>query len=130
VKYIGIVGSRRRDTPADLRKTKRAFQRIYEPGDRIVSGGCKQGGDRFAEIIAAELGVKPIIYYPDKSQLDPRLLALNPRVAYAKINYARNALVAARADELIACVASDRKGGTEDTIKRFEKRTGKAAILC
>ena len=47
----------------------------------------------------------------------------NPRWAYAEINYARNTLIARDADELIAVVAEDRKGGTEDTIKKFLKKT-------
>ncbi len=50
----------------------------------------------------------------------------NPRAAYAVINYARNKLIARDADVLIACVAEDRKGGTEDTIKHFCKKLGKS----
>lgn len=51
-KVIGIIGSRRRDGLADLAKVERAFKSIYQVGDTIVSGGCPQGGDRFAEILA------------------------------------------------------------------------------
>lgn len=88
----------------------------------IVSGGCKQGGDRFAEILSVKFDCPKIIHYPDKSKLDTELLKVNSRAAYTKINYARNALVARDAkDYLIACVAPDRKGGTEDTIKRWKK---------
>ena len=47
----------------------------------------------------------------------------NPRWAYAEINYARNTLIARDADDLIAVVAEDRKGGTEDTIKKFLKKS-------
>lgn len=131
MKYIGVIGSRRRDSEEDLRCTERAVLTIYEPGDVIVSGGCKQGGDRFSEFISRQLlGIEPIIFLPDKSKLDPVLMSKNPHAAYAVINYARNTLIANKSDELIACVAPDRKGGTEDTIKKFERRTGKKAILC
>lgn len=118
---IGIIGSRRRDTDKDLRLVRAALRKVYRQGDTLVSGGCKKGGDRFAEILSKELGADIQIYYPDKVALDPRLLNINPRAAYAVVNYARNTLIAGAADILIACVAADRKGGTEDTIKKFRK---------
>jgi len=126
--YIGIVGTRRRDAREDLEVVLCAFQDITQrcilsiANFTIVSGGCKQGGDRFAEIIIDRFKTQKIIHLPDKSQLDKELLKKNPRAAYAKINYARNTLIARDArDYLIACVAEDRKGGTEDTIKKFKK---------
>lgn len=118
---IGIVGSRRRDTEADLEIVKQALLKVYEAGDTLVSGGCKKGGDRFAEILAERLGAPIILHLPDKSRLDQALLKKAPRAAYAKINYDRNTLIAADSDILIACVAPDRKGGTEDTVKKFKR---------
>ena len=50
----------------------------------------------------------------------------SPYFSYAKANYERNTLIARDSDVLIAVVAPDRKGGTEDTIKkwnRFHKET-------
>lgn len=122
MKYIGVIGTRRRDTEEDLAKVRGAVFKIFERGDIIVSGGCEHGGDRFAEILAGELEHKPILFLPDKSKLDPVLLKKNPRVAYAIINYARNGLVTDKVNYLIACVALERTGGTEDTIKRFTKK--------
>lgn len=113
---IGIIGSRRRNLPEDFQKIRKAFFRKYLEGDRIVSGGCKEGGDQFADEIARQYGIPIITHYPNRSALDKTLPV---RVAYARINYARNASVARDADALIACVAPDRKGGTEDTIRRF-----------
>jgi len=124
MKSIGIVGSRRRDSKADLEVCRKVFLSVYEEGDIIVSGGCKQGGDRFAEIFIKEYNIpedKVIIHYPDKSKLDPEKMKRNPRWAYAEINYARNTLIARDSDILIAVVAEDRKGGTEDTIKKAKK---------
>lgn len=123
MKTIGIVGSRRRDTREDYALCRKAFDALYEDGDIIVSGGCPLGGDKFAEEIAEELGLtiengKLIIHYPDKAKLDPKLMKMNPRVAYAKINYARNTLIAEDADILLSVVAKNRKGGTEDTIAK------------
>lgn len=121
-KTIGIVGSRRRNSVEDYLRVLAAFNLVYNPGDDIVSGGCPEGADRFAEIIAGHRGVTPIIHYPDKSKLDPELLKKAPRAAYAKICYARNKLIALDAFVLIACVADDRRGGTEDTIKHFRRK--------
>jgi hypothetical protein len=42
--------------------------------------------------------------------------------------FVRNALIAADADVLIAVVAADRTGGTEDTVRKAEK-LGKRVIL-
>jgi hypothetical protein len=132
---IGIVGSRRRDSKDDKLKieTNLAWY-LREKGIqmskvKIISGGCPKGGDRFAEEIASECGFKIRIFYPDKSKLDKVLLKKNPRAAYAQINYARNTLIANSSDVLIACVASDRKGGTEDTIKKFVKRRGNDFLI-
>ena len=127
-KTIGIIGSRRRDLADDFDKCRAAFFEVYEPGDCIVSGGCKDGGDHFAEIIAREYGFTITIHYPRKEQLDRELLKVNPRAAYAKINYARNTLIAEDSDVLIALVAPDRKGGTEDTVKKYLK-LGKDRII-
>lgn len=130
MKTIGIVGSRRRDADVDYLLVSRAFGGVYGKGDRIVSGGCRKGGDRFAELIADRFNIPITIHRPDQGELDLALLVQNPRAAYAKINYARNTLVARDADVLIACVAPDRRGGTEDTIRKFEKiHPGQKAIL-
>jgi predicted Rossmann fold nucleotide-binding protein DprA/Smf involved in DNA uptake len=118
---IGIVGSRRRDTTADLEACRKVFLSIYEKGDTLVSGGCPKGGDKFAQIFAKEYNIPINIHYPDKSKLDPEKMKSNPKWAYAEINYARNTLIAQDSDILIAVVASDRKGGTEDTLKKATK---------
>ena len=123
MKKIGIVGTRTKDTNIYLKKVNDAFLLKYLDGDTIVSGGCKQGGDRFAVVLKNLYKVPYIEHLPDKSKLDKELLKKNPRASYAIINHARNTLVAEDSDILIAVVADgDRRiGGTEDTIKKFKK---------
>jgi len=109
MKKIGIIGSRRRNKESDSKKIVEAFFDVYEDGDWIVSGGCPKGGDRFAEMIAKSTGCPILIYYPNWDR-------------YGRgAGIVRNTQIADESDVLIACVASDRKGGTEDTIKKFLK---------
>lgn len=120
-KIIGIVGSRRRNSEEDFDVVYSEFQKWYEKGDKICSGGCPKGGDRFAEIIASRLNLDIIIHRP---QSVPKG---SPKWAYAKAFYERNTLVARDSDILIACVHPERTGGTEDTIKKF-LRQGKTNL--
>ena len=108
MKRIGIIGTRRRDNPEAYGKVREAFLKVYEDGDWIVSGGCSKGGDRFAQALAKKYGCPILIFYPawDKVGKGAGLL--------------RNTDIAKYSDVLIACVAKDRLGGTEDTIKKFE----------
>lgn len=106
-KIIGIVGSRKRDTKQDYNKVEKVFLEIYKPGDRLCSGGCPTGGDKFAEQIAKRNGIPIIIFFP----------AWN---SYGKAaGFYRNTLIVKESDVLIACVSNDRTGGTEDTIRKF-----------
>jgi hypothetical protein len=64
-KYIGIIGTRRRNSFNDYKAVEEAFFEVYEEGDWIVSGGCPQGGDKFAEKIAKKYGIPILIFYPN-----------------------------------------------------------------
>jgi len=114
---IGIIGTRSRDDIESYNKVALAFLPIYKEGDIIVSGGCPKGGDRFAEVIA-ERCIIPIKIYPADWE------------RYGKgAGFIRNTDIARESDVLIACVASDRKGGTEDTIKKFQKFHPKSLLI-
>jgi hypothetical protein len=117
MKTIGVIGTRRRNHRNDFAAIEDAVKAIYEPGDRFVSGGAPAGGDRFAELIARDLGATIIIHYAGWKT--------NGR----KAGFMRNGDIAHDADVLIACVAPDRTGGTEDTIKKFVAAKGKDPIL-
>ena len=110
MKKIGIVGSRRRNSPGDFNIVAMRFADLYEPGDWIVSGGCPKGADNFAETIAKSKGIPILIFYPAWERIG------------RSAGFVRNADIAEHSDVLIACVAKDRKGGTEDTLKKFKKK--------
>lgn len=108
MKKIGIIGSRRRNTRTDYQSVYDAFWKIYEEGDWIVSGGCPKGGDAFAEKIAKDHGLPILIFYPNWKK-------------YGKqAGFKRNTSIAKQSDIIIACVADDRTGGTEDTLKKYK----------
>jgi len=117
MKTIGIVGSRRRNTKQDFEQCEKTFLEIYKDGDHIVSGGCPSGADHHAEILAKKYQVPIKIYYAQWDKLG------------RGAGFARNTDIARDADVLIAQVAPDRLGGTEDTIKKAEKMKKSIIIL-
>lgn len=121
MKY-GIVGSRKRNTNEDLRLVYDKFldialrernaegEKEYQYGThQIVSGGTKYGADRFAEVIAKDNGLPIMVYNADWKALNNSAGPI------------RNTFIAKDSDILLACVSSDRTGGTEDTITKFQK---------
>jgi hypothetical protein len=109
-KTIGIIGTRRRDGNKDYLDVWKAFRNVYVIGDSICSGKCPEGGDRFAVLIADRITLpfnKRIWHPPDWEK--------HGKAA----GFVRNSFIAKDSDVLIACVAPGRKGGTEDTIRKF-----------
>ena len=119
-KVIGIIGTRRRDTFIDFDMVYNAFKKYYNNGDCICSGKCSQGGDRFAVIIADRLGLSK-----DKRMWYPA----NWNKYGKSAGMIRNTYIAKDSDILIACVAGDRRGGTEDTIRKFVKMYGERNLV-
>ena len=111
-KVIGIIGTRRRNHPTDYQVILNAFYEVCNEKDWIASGGCPKGGDYFAECISKATGIPIITFHPNWDK-------------YGKgAGFVRNSLIAKYSNIIIACVAEDRKGGTEDTIKKFLKKVG------
>ena len=122
MKRIIIIGSRRRNSPDDFLDVELCFLCHYKRGDIIVSGGCPKGGDRFAEELAEKYDVVKVIW-PAEWTKDGHFRRW--------AGFERNTIIAKNGDVVIACVASDRKGGTEDTIKKFLKfNPDGQVILC
>jgi hypothetical protein len=124
---IGIVGTRQRDTIEDYSKVKEAFKTVlYKCNEvisknprielQIVSGGCSRGGDRFAKLLSKEFNIPIKIYYPDWTKYENMAGLI------------RNTLIVENCDYLIACVSMERKGGTEDTIRKMIKKGGMKCV--
>jgi len=116
-KIIGIVGTRSRDSEEDLKIIEKLFLEHYKPGDTICSGLCPKGADRFAVILQKK--------YKTKKKWFPA----NWQKYGIAAGFIRNTNIAKFSNILIACVSKDRKGGTEDTIKKFMKFHGKESLI-
>jgi len=115
---IGVVGSRKRNRQADRAIVDAELGRLLEewgPGLVVVSGGCKKGADRFAKEFAEDIGLDMVVHLPDMTGVRKRSDAIGRY-------YARNNLIADGCDILIALVARDRRGGTENTLSHAYKR--------
>ena len=107
MKTIGIIGTRRRNTDNDFLLVEEASLKVFQQGDRICSGKCPKGGDRFA-VLLADFHNTPTLWFPADWQRYGR-----------GAGFIRNTDIARESDVLIACVAKDRTGGTEDTIIKW-----------
>lgn len=116
-KVIGIVGTRSRDTHEDFLLCETEFLKHYQKGDIICSGGCKQGGDRFAEMLIEKYGTEKIIHYAEWKKFGKSAGPI------------RNTLIANDSDIIIAVVSKERKGGTEDTIRKAKKHDKEVIII-
>jgi hypothetical protein len=106
---VAVVGSRRRlDREAVV-----AAVRALQPGAVIVSGGC-EGPDQWAAAAARSQGLPVVEHLPDTA-------GCRQRFEFTRAYYGRNQKVVDDCDQVIAFVAADRKGGTEDTIRRARK---------
>ncbi len=115
---IGIVGSRKR---TDKETIINYVLENLKDDDVVVSGGCS-GVDTWAAETARQRGLEVIEFLPNTTNCKNRWDVIR---AY----YARNFQIAAASDKVVAFVASERKGGTEDTIKHARKLKREIEIL-
>lgn len=124
---IGIIGSRSRASNKDRHLI---FDIVFEYVKmidfeflEIISGGCAQGADNFAEEAAKYFGVSMTIHYPQKLP-QPKSYAES-----VERYYARNRKIAGQSDVLFALVASGRDGGTEYTLAQAKARNIDTYVL-
>lgn len=106
---VAVVGSRR------YGKRELVMDEIAKlpPGTVVVSGGCR-GPDTWAVEAARARGLKVLVIMPD-------LQGCRRRFEHTRRYHERNQRVADACDRVVAFVAANRKGGTEDTIRRARK---------
>ena len=120
--YIGIIGTRQRDSAIDWLITHDTFTNYCFGEEReivIVSGLCTKGGDKFAVTIYKKFETKKL-WFPAQWELFGH-----------EAGFLRNTDIAIVSDVLIAVRDHSQAGGAEDTIGKFirHKQSDKNLIL-
>ena len=126
---VAIVGSRRYENKKKIKDFIFKLKNEYGTDTIIVSGGCKQGADKYAKKYALELGLQYEEYPPFHEVHN--LYCTIPESRYGKpysVKYfhARNKIIAGTSDVVVAFIPNGEKSsGTESTInyaKKFDKK--------
>ena len=129
---IAIVGSRRYENKKKIKDFIFKLKQEYGEGTIVVSGGAKDGADKYAKKYALELGLQ-YEEYPPFHQVHNLFCPL-PESRYGKpysVRYfhARNKIIAGTSDFLVAFIPNGEKSsGTESTIN-YAKKMGKNIVI-
>ena len=126
---IAIVGSRRYENRRKIKEFIFKLKNEYGTNTIIVSGGCKQGTDKYAKKYALELGLQ-YEEYPPFHEVHNLYCPL-PESCYSKpynVKYffARNKIIAGTCDFIVGFIPEGvESSGTMNTIdyaKKFDKK--------
>ena len=126
---VAIVGSRRYENRRKIKEFIFKLKEEYGTDTIIVSGGCKDGADKYAKKYALELGLQYEEYPP--AHFPHNLYCGLPESRYSKPfsvkNYhARNKIIAGTSDYIVAFIPKgENSPGTMSTInyaKKFDKK--------
>ena len=130
---VGIVGSRRYENKKKIKDFIFKIKQQYGENTTIVSGGCKQGADRYAKKYALELGLQ-YEEYPPFHEVHNLYCAL-PETRYDKPFsmrnfFARNKIIAGTVDFLVGFIPDGvEANGTMNTIEYIKKMKKKYIII-
>ena len=126
---IAIIGSRKYENKKKIKDFIFKLKKEYGEDTIIVSGGCKQGADKYAKKYALELGLQYEEYPPFHEVHN--LYCTMPSSRYSKPYsiknfFARNKIIAGTSDIIVGLFPDGIEGrGTLNTIdyaKKFEKK--------
>ena len=130
---VAIIGSRRYENKKKIKDF--VFKLKNEYGDKtiVVSGGCKQGADRYAKKYALELGLQYEEYPPFHEVHN--LYCTLPESRYDKPFsmrnfFVRNKIIASVSDFIVAFVPNGVEAkGTTNTLEYAKKLDKKRIII-
>ena len=130
---IGIVGSRQYENRKKIKDTIFNLQRKFGSKLTIVSGGCKDGADRYAKKYALEFNCKYVEFNPAHTVYN-FYSALNENYygkAYSpKHFFIRNKMLAKYCDAFIGFIPEGiRSDGTNNTLSEAKKFNKKVVII-
>ena len=127
---VAIVGSRRYENKRKIKEFIFKLKNEYGTDTIIVSGGCKDGADKYAKKYALELGLQ-YEEYPPFHEVHNLYCPL-PSSRYGKpysmkYFFARNKIIAGTSDFIVGFIPDGIEGrGTMNTIeyaRKFDKKT-------
>ena len=130
---IAIVGSRRYENKRKIKDFIFKLKQEYGENTIIVSGGCKQGADRYAKKYALELGLQ-YEEYPPFHEVHNLYCGL-PEDRYGKqynvkYYFARNKIIAGTSDFIVAFIPEGvESDGTFSTLNYAKKLDKKRIII-
>ena len=130
---IAIVGSRRYENKRKIKEFIFKLKNEYGEDTIIVSGGCKNGADKYAKKYALELGLQ-YEEYPPFHEVHNMYCTI-PSSRYSKpysVKYffARNKIIANVSDIVVGFIPEGiESNGTMSTIKYAEKFGKKTIII-
>ena len=130
---IGIVGSSRYENKKKIKDFIFKIKKEHGNDTIIVSGGCKNGADKYAKKYALELGLQYEEYPPFHE--GHNLYCTIPSHRYSKPYsvknfFARNKIIAGTCDMVVGFIPEGVEGrGTMSTLKYAEKFDKKTIII-
>ena len=130
---VAIIGSRRYENKKKIKDFVFKLKQQYGDKTIVVSGGCKQGADRYAKKYALELGCNYVEVNPAHT---PKNLYSYMREEWydkpfsVRNFHIRNKILASIVDRLIAFIPrGHRSDSTDSTLKYAEKFDKKCIII-
>ena len=130
---VAIIGSRRYENKKKIKDFIFKLKNEYGTDTIIVSGGCKQGADKYAKKYALELGLQ-YEEYPPFHEVHNLYCPL-PSTRYGKdysmkYFFARNKIIAGTSDFIVGFIPEGVEGrGTLNTIDYAKKLNKKYVII-
>ena len=130
---VAIIGSRRYENKKKIKDFVFKLKQQYGDKTIVVSGGCKQGADRYAKKYALELGLQYEEYPPFHEVHN--LYCVLPESRYDKPFsmrnfFVRNKQIAENSDVIVAFIPDGIKSnGTDSTINYAKKFNKKYVII-
>ena len=129
---VAIVGSRRYENKKKIKDFVFKLKQQYGEKTIIVSGGCKDGADKYAKKYALELGLMYEEYPPFHEPYN--LYCTMPESRYGKdFNmknfFARNKIIAGTSDFIVAFIPEGVEANGTKNVLEYAKKLNKKRII-
>ena len=129
---VAIIGSRRYENKKKIKDFVFKLKQQYGEKTIIVSGGCKDGADKYAKKYALELGLMYEEYPPFHEPYN--LYCTMPESRYGKdFNmknfFARNKIIAGTSDFIVAFIPEGVEANGTKNVLEYAKKLNKKRII-